>query len=176
MIIVYILFAILIIALSLWAISNFIAVAGGSPAVNTPLPLAKEILSLAKISKKDIVYDLGCGSGNFLVSAAEDFGAKAIGYEISPYWFILTKLRSYRYHRHFKVNFASMYEANINEATIIVIYLLPKTLISLFNKLKNETRPGTIIVSRGFPLPGWQPIKKMTVGKVKTRVFIYQVH
>jgi len=171
----FILFIILVVLLALWGVSNLIAVAGGSPPVHTSLRTCYDILKLAKATDKDTVLDLGSGNGNMMVCATRYFHAKAIGYEISPFFFLQSKLRAIPNNSKIRIHFASIFEANLSDATIIFIYLLPKMLLTVFSKIQKEARPGTIIVTRGFPLPNWHPIKRLIVGREKTKIFIYKV-
>lgn len=170
-----IVFLIIVAILALWGISNLIAIIGGSPPIHTSLPTCYEILKKAGVTEKDTIIDLGSGTGNILLCAAKYFKAKSIGYEISPFPYLISRCRSLFMGHLIRVHFASIFEANLADATVIYIYLLPKMLLSIFSKIKIESKPGTIIVTRGFPLPNWQPTKRVTVGHEKTKIFIYQV-
>lgn len=175
MVIFIIIFAILTLVLALWGISNLIAIMGGSPPVHTPDETCLEILKASGISSKDTLIDLGSGSGNMIVCASKKFKAKAIGYEISPFPYLTSKFRTIFMGSKTRINFASVFEAKLSEASIIYIYLLPKMLMSIFPKIKHEAKPGTTVITRGFPLPSWQPIKRVQVGNPKTKIFIYKV-
>ena len=175
MVIFIIIFALVTCILALWGISNLIAILGGSPPVHTSDEICEEILNVSGISNKDTLVDLGSGSGNMVVCASKKFKAKAIGYEISPYPYLTSKFRTMFMGSKTRINFASVFEAKLSEATIIYIYLLPKMLMSIFPKIKNEAKPGTIVITRGFPLPSWQPIKRVSVGTPKTKIFIYKI-
>lgn len=175
MVIFIIIFAILTLILALWGISNLIAIMGGSPPVHTPDETCMEILKASGISSKDTLIDLGSGSGNMIVCASKMYRAKAIGYEISPYPYLASKFKTIFIRSKTRINFASVFEAKLSEASYIYIYLLPKMLMSIFPKIKHEAKPGTIVITRGFPLPSWQPIKRVQVGNPKTKIFIYKV-
>ena len=174
-IILYIAFGILLLGLALWAVSNIIAVLGGSPPVHTSLATSREILSKIPLNAKSTLLDLGSGTGNLLIVAHRKYGARVVGYELSPYPYLISRLRTLFSHGAVKLHYASVFEANLGHATDIFIYLLPKMLLALMPKIKKEARGGTKIITRGFPLPEWQPIKKLTVGREKTKIFIYQV-
>ena len=174
-IILYIGFGVLLLGLALWAVSNIIAVLGGSPPVHTSLATSREILSKIPLNAKSTLLDLGSGTGNLLIIARRKYGARAVGYELSPYPFLVSRLRTLFSHGTVKLYYASVFEADLSKATDIFIYLLPKMLLALLPKIKKEARVGTKIITRSFPLPEWQPIKKLTVGREKTKIFIYQV-
>lgn len=173
MYIVITLFIIFIFVLGLWSISNIIAILGGSPPIHTSRTTCHEILQQIKINNKDVLVDLGSGSGNMVISAAKDFGCRAVGYELSPYPFILSVFKT-ALSKRARVHYASLYEAKLSDATIIYIYLLPKMLERLEKKLKTETTKGTKIITRGFPLRIFKPIKVLTLGKEKTKVYFYK--
>src|SRR5262245_13436924 len=52
--------------------------------VPTPHDVVAKMLELAKVTKNDVVYDLGCGDGRIVVAAAKQFGARGIGFDINP--------------------------------------------------------------------------------------------
>jgi len=134
-----------------------------------------EILKKTGLKPDDTIIDLGSGTGNIIICAVRYFHSKAIGYEISPYPYLISKIRSIFLGSSIRLHFASIYEARISDASVIYLYLLPKMLLSVFPKIKKEAKPGTKVITRGFPLPSWQPIKRITVGREKTKIFIYQV-
>lgn len=170
-----IVFAVIAIILALWGISNLIAVAGGSPPVHTPMQTCYEILKKSGVSKKDTLLDLGAGTGNMITCASKYFGTRAIGYEISPMPYLQAKMRQMFSNTKTHIYFASIFEAKLSDANIIFLYLLPKMLLTLAPKLKQECRPGTLIITRGFPLPGMKAIKQFRAGKEKTKIFLYRV-
>jgi|SRR3989344_7056596 len=110
---------------------------------------ARAICRLAEIYEKDIVYDLGCGDGTFIITAAKEFGAKAIGIEIEPSRFLISKIRIIFNGLSSKVivKRENFFNTNLSDATVVVVYLIPKTLEKLLPKFKKELKKGTKIVS-----------------------------
>ena len=94
---IMVLLFVMTLTLLLWQISNIVSVFYGSPYVMADKKVISEALRLAKLKKGEIFYDLGCGRGDVLIEAAK-FGAKATGFEISPYYYIYVKLKTRRYH------------------------------------------------------------------------------
>jgi ribosomal protein L11 methylase PrmA len=170
-----IIFIVFVFFVALWAFSNLIAIVGGSPPVHTPRTLCKEILHHAGVGKKDTLIDLGSGSGNMLVSAVKDYGATAIGYEISPSPYLLSKIKTALMGQKARINYASVFEAKLSDATVVFVYLLPKILKTLETKIKEECKPGTLIISRGFPLAGLKPVRTFMASSVKTKIFLYKI-
>lgn len=109
---------------------------------------AKAICKLAKINKKDIVYDLGCGDAEVLLQSAT-LGASGIGIEIDPLRVFIAKLRVLK--RNFQgkiiIKRKNFFKVDISKASVIIVYLVPKTLDKLLPKFKKELRKGTRIVS-----------------------------
>src|SRR5204862_1739320 len=52
--------------------------------VPTPQTVVDKMLDMVKVTKDDIVYDLGCGDGSIVCTAAKKFGAKGVGVDIDP--------------------------------------------------------------------------------------------
>lgn len=115
---------------------------------------AREICKLAEISKDDIVYDLGCGDGTFIITAAKEFGAKSVGIEIEPSRFLISKIRITlnNLSSKIKVKRKSFFDEDLSEATVVVLYLVPKTLEKLLPKFKKELKKGTRVVSYKYKI------------------------
>ena len=109
---------------------------------------ALAICKLANIKKDDVVYDLGCGDGEVLLQAAK-IGAKGVGVEIDPARYLVAKLRMSKngYEDKVKIKRKNFFNENISNASVIVVYLVPKTLEKLIPKFKKELKKGTKIVS-----------------------------
>ncbi len=133
---------------------------------------ARAICKLAGISKDDIVYDLGCGDGTFIITAAKEFGAKSVGIEIEPSRFLISKIRIFLNNLSSKVTVKrkSFFDEDISKATVVVMYLIPKTLDLLLPKFKKELKKGTRIVSYKYPLR----IKNHEL-RIKDNLFLYKI-
>ncbi len=103
---------------------------------------------LAKITNKDIIYDLGSGDGQALMAAAR-LGAKGIGIEIDPIRVWISKLlfKLNGVDLKIKVVRKNFFDVDLSEATVIFAYLVPKTLARLKPKFLKELKPGTRIVT-----------------------------
>src|ERR1700689_819806 len=53
-----------------------------APAYPTPQTVVERMLALADVKAGDTVYDLGCGDGRIVITAATKFSAHAVGVEI----------------------------------------------------------------------------------------------
>jgi len=120
-----------------------------SPWWRTTPRIARIECKLAKVKKGDVIYDLGCGDGIALIIAAKEFGARGVGIEIDQFRFWIAKLRV-RFSRvsdTVEIRRDSFWNQNISDATVIFMYLIPKTLINLRPKFLKELKPGTRVVS-----------------------------
>lgn len=109
----------------------------------------RESLKLAKVTKKDIVYDLGCGDGRTLIIAAKEFGAKGVGIEIDPVRYFISNLmiRINRAIDRVTIKRKNFFDEDISKASVVFVYLVPKALGRLLPKFKKELKKGTRIVS-----------------------------
>lgn len=114
---------------------------------------AKKVCSIASISNKDVIYDLGCGDGEVLLQAAK-IGASGIGIEIDPLRVLIANLRIIKNNFQNKITIkkSNFFNEDISKATVIIVYLVPKTLEKLLPKFKKELRKGTRIVSYKYEI------------------------
>lgn len=130
-----------------------IAYLTGAPFVPTKNASADAMIRLAGIKKGSIVYDLGSGNGKLLLLAAKK-GAKAIGYEINPILVLLSNVRGA------PTRWKNFWHADIRDADVIFLYLIPWKMKRLALKIKKECRRGTLIVSNCFIFPNWKILRQ----------------
>lgn len=104
---------------------------------------------LASVKKGDVIYDLGSGEGTALIIAAKEFGATGVGIEIDPFRAFYSKIIVFLSGVSHKVAIRrdNFWNQDISDATVVFMYLIPKTLIKLRPKFLKELRPGTRIVT-----------------------------
>lgn len=134
--------------------------------VPTAFETVTAMLKLAEVTDKDIVYDLGCGDGRFVVTAARQFGARGVGVDIDPERIKEARELAKRTGAEDKVRFieGDLFETDISEATVVTLYLLTRLNLKLRPKLQKELKPGTRIVSHAFDMGDWKPEKTENVG------------
>lgn len=132
--------------------------------VPTPPEVVEAMLRLAHVTKNDVVYDLGSGDGRIPITAAQKFGARGVGFEISDERLAEAAANLKAAGVADKVRFvkADLFEADLSEATVITLYLLPTLNMKLRPKLW-KLKPGTRIVSQSFDMGDWQPEVTETV-------------
>lgn len=120
-----------------------------SPWWRTDAKRARLICKFVKIKESDILYDLGSGDGTLLITAAKEFGAKAVGIEIDPLRIWISRLLVFAngLSKKVKIDRKNFFDADIKNATVLFMYLIPKTLAKLKPKLLDELKPGTKIVT-----------------------------
>lgn len=125
-----------------------------APWWRTNKKIARAACKLAKITNKDIVYELGSGDAGFLLTAVKEFSAKGIGIEIDPLRVFIARLlvRKNCFSDKIKIIKGDFFKQNLSEATIVFVYLVPKTLEKLKPKLLKELKPGTKIISFRYKL------------------------
>lgn len=127
--------------------------------VPTPQEIVDAMLALAKVTAKDVVYDLGSGDGRIPITAAEKCGARAIDIDINPQRIKEANQNLAKPSVGDKVTFLNqdLFEADIRDATVVTLYLLPSLNIKLMPELK-AIRKGTRIVSHSFDMGAeWAP-------------------
>jgi SAM-dependent methyltransferase len=133
--------------------------------VPTPAEVVKGMLELAKVTKNDLVIDLGCGDGGIVVAAARDFGARAIGVDIDPQRIreAQDNVTKNNVGDRAKIVQADLFEFEIKDASVITLYLLPRLNEKLKPRLWKELKVGTRIVSNSFDMGDWKPDQTITV-------------
>jgi len=149
------LFLILQLGFAIFFFYMCIASLTGAPFVPTKNASADAMIRLADLHRGNIVYDLGSGNGKLLLLAAKK-GARAIGFEINPILVLFSKLRGTRTH------WKNFWNADIRDADVIFVYLLPWKMERLAEKFKRELAPGTTVVSNSFIFPHWKIIRQDT--------------
>jgi SAM-dependent methyltransferase len=133
--------------------------------VPTPIEVVKGMLELAKVTKNDLVIDLGCGDGGIVVAAARDFGARSIGVDIDP-----VRVKEARANvaknnvgDRARIIEGDLFETDIKDATVVTLYLLPRLNEKLRPKLWRDLKVGTRIVSNTFEMGDWKPDQTVDV-------------
>lgn len=135
------------------------------PYVPTTEPAVEAMLSLAKVTKNDVVYDLGCGDGRIVVTAAKKFGARGVGIDINPERIAEARENAKRNGVEHLVKFieGDLFEADIREASVVTLFLLSSVNLKLRPKLLAELKPGTRVVSNTFDMGDWKPDKEFSL-------------
>ncbi len=141
---------------------------GGAEWEPASMRIVKKMLKMAKAGKKDIIYDLGCGDGRFVLSAMRDFHAKkAVGVEIDPLRVLISKFRTRKF-KNAKIIWGNIARQDYNDASVITCFLRANTNSSIQKKL-SKLKKGTRIASYIWKFKGWKPAKEYK----KDRISLY---
>ena len=138
-----------------------------APYVSTPERVVDEMLEIADVRAQDIVYDLGSGDGRIVIAAAKRFGARGVGIEINPALIREANENAGQAGVAHLVRFveSDFFVADLRQATVVTLYLLPEVNRQLLPKLLAELQPGTRIVSYRYDLGAWAPEKTVRVSR-----------
>ena len=150
-----------------------------APYVPTPWHVVERMLVEADVTEDDVVFDLGSGDGRILLRAAKDRGARGVGYEINPD--LVEEARSAvtaaGVSDQVEIRQGDIFDADLSRATVVTLFLTTSAHRRLRPKLLQELRPGTRIACYKWEIPGWNPLKTVTVPVSGSQqpIFVYRV-
>lgn len=158
-----------------WLMVLFVAVCTGAyaqepsldvPYVPTNQETVEKMLELAGVKAGDVVYDLGCGDGRIVITAAKKFGATGVGVDLNPQRIKEAKENAKAAGVEDKVRFVegNLFDFDFSKANVVTLYLLPSVNLKLRPKLQKELKPGSRIVSHDFDMGDWKADKEIEVG------------
>ena len=135
------------------------------PYLPTPKEVVAEMLELADVKGDDVLYDLGCGDGRVVIAAAQKFGTRGVGVDIDPQRIKEANENAQKAGVRDRVKFLQqdLFQTDLSEATVVMLYLLPDINLKLRPKLLQELKPGTRIVSHDFDMGEWKPQRVVQV-------------
>jgi len=132
-----------------------------APYVGTPLPVVRQMLTLAEIKPGEVVYDLGSGDGRVVIMAAQEFGARAVGVELRGDLVKQAQNRVFELSLQGKVKIlqSDLFDVDVSPADVVFLYLTTSANEKVKPKLESELRRGTRVVSHDYEVLGWRPFK-----------------
>jgi len=132
-----------------------------APYEPTPIEVVERMLKLANVQKEDVVYDLGSGDGRIVVTAAEVYGARAVGFEIDPELVALSRenVRKAGVEHLVEIRDQDIMTVDFSRPTVVTLYLLPESNLKLRPRLQSQLRHGARVVSNDFDMGDWEPIR-----------------
>jgi len=126
--------------------------------VPTPPEVVDKMLEMAQVTKDDLVYDLGCGDGRIVVTAAKKYGCRGIGYDIDPKRIeeSLENVKKNSVEDLVTIEQKDIFTLDLSDANVITLYLLPSLNVKLVPQLE-KLKPGSRIVSHDFDMRGVKP-------------------
>jgi len=132
-----------------------------APFVPSPQRVVDRMLEMAAPKAGETVFDLGCGDGRVLVTAAQKYKAKAVGVEVDERLVqrATERISQSNLQGQDKGLQMDLLQADLSSADVVVIYLLTGSNEILRPRLEKMLRPGTRVVSYAYKIPGWKPLK-----------------
>ena len=132
-----------------------------APFVASPLPVVKQMLTLAQLQPSEILYDLGCGDGRVVIMAAQEFGARSVGVEMREDLAkqALGKISELSLDEQVKIINGDMFKVDLAQADVVTLYLTTSANDKVKPKLESELKLGTRVVSHDYEILGWRPVK-----------------
>ena len=149
------------------------------PYVPTPDAVVARMLEVAKVGPDDLLYDLGSGDGRIVITAAQRYGARGVGYDLNPQRIEESNENARRAGVADRVRFVEqdLFEADLTGATVVTLYLLPSVNLKLRPKLLKDLAPGTRVVSHNYGMGDWEPtsVDEVDVDGAKHYVYFWTV-
>lgn len=132
--------------------------------VPTPQPVVDKMLQVAKLRKGDVVFDLGCGDGRIVITAAKRYGVKAWGFDVDPKRIAEARenVRKNGVEDLVTIEQKDIFTLDLSPATVVTLYLLPSLNVRLIPQLE-RLRHGSRIVSHDFDMKGIVPTQQLFV-------------
>jgi Methyltransferase domain len=144
------------------------------PYVATREDIVDEMLRMAAVTQDDVVYDLGCGDGRIVTTAAREFGATGVGIDINPARIAESNENARAAGVADRVKFieGDLFNADLSRATVVTLYLLPSVNLRLRPKLERELKPGARVVSHNYDMGDWAPVRQTQIGDHKVFLWV----
>lgn len=132
--------------------------------VPTPQKVVDKMIEVANVTKNDVVYDLGCGDGRIVVSAAKKLGARGLGVDLDPRRVkeANENVKAADVGALVSIQQENVFSVDLSKASVVTLYLLPEINVKLIPQLE-KMRPGSRIVSHDFDMQGVVPDGHWTV-------------
>jgi len=150
-----------------------------APFVPSPMEVVDRMLTLARVTPEDTVYDLGSGDGRIVIRAAQIFGAKSVGVELDPGLAAESRKSVSELKLEDKVTIiqGDLLQTDLKPATVVTLYLLVSANEMLRPILEKTLKPGTRVVAHDMRVPGWESDREEAVrmGSGTHFVFLYLI-
>lgn len=146
------------------------------PFVPTPLEVVDRMLELAAVKPGDVLYDLGSGDGRIVIRAASKYGTRAVGIEMDRILLEQARkaARAAGVTRLVEFRAEDALQADLSEATVVTLYMLPWFNEKIKANLKKYLRPGARIVAHDFGIEGWQPDTTVKLSEIQVKAGGYK--
>ena len=149
-----------------------------APFVPTPQSVVEMMLTMAEITKDDIVYDLGSGDGRIVITAAKKYGAKGVGFEIDDDLIQEAREEARKEGVSHLVEFRKqdVMTVDLSPATVVTLYLLPEANLKLRPRILSHLRVGARVVSHNYDMGDWAPLRATEVRDAESSTSVHWVY
>ena len=140
------------------------------PYVSTPQDIVDRMLALGRVGRQDMVYDLGCGDGRIVITAARRLGARGVGIDLDPERIGEARANARVAGVAARVRFrhADLFDTDVSAATVVMLYLLFEVNLQLMPRLWRQLRVGARVVSHDFHMGAQWPPERIVRVRDKT--------
>jgi SAM-dependent methyltransferase len=133
------------------------------------------MLNLAKVTNKDIVYDLGCGDGRIVIAAVKERGARGVCVEIDPKLVAQARANAKKAGVEDRIKFLTqdLFKTDFHDATVVMLFLWPEVNLKLRPTLQRELAPGSRVVSHMHNMGDWPPEQRVDIKATDRERVIY---
>lgn len=135
------------------------------------MEVVDRMLEIAEVKQGDVVYDLGSGDGRILIRAAKKYGVRGVGIEMDA-WLVdasRSKAKEEGVDHLVEIRNEDALKADLSEATVITLYMLPWFNEMMRPNFQKQLRPGSRIVAHDYGIEGWPPTKIEKLPQVEIR-------
>jgi protein-L-isoaspartate O-methyltransferase len=161
------------------AAQKFGAAENLGPAIPTPQFLVDRMLDAGRVKPGEMVYDLGSGDGRVVITAAQKFGARAVGVELMPDLVrkARERIQSLGLADRITIVEGSALRVDLSPADVVTMWFLTNSNDRLRPHLEQQLKVGARVVSNEFPVRGWKATEmiQVKVGKVEHSIFVYEI-
>ena len=130
----------------------------GALYVSTSKTRIAAFIEAVPMKNGQMLVDLGCGDGRVLRRASKVYNVRCVGYEINLLAYIKAQVLSVGL-KQVEIRRKNFWLQNLSMADVVFFYLYPDVMQKLSKKLKAELKPGAVVVSGNFALPGFKPVR-----------------
>jgi predicted RNA methylase len=150
-----------------------------APYIPTPQTIVERMLEASRVKPGEVVYDLGSGDGRIVITAAQKFGAKAVGVEIRPDLCRIAteRIKALGLEERVRMVQGNALRVDLSPADVVTMFLLTSSNELLKPALEKYLKPGARVVSNQFPIKGWKPMNTVHArdGSMSYVIYVYQV-
>ena len=150
-----------------------------APYIPTPQIIVERMLEAGRVKPGDMVYDLGSGDGRIVITAAQKFGARAVGVELrGDLCRIATeRIRAAGLESRVQMVQGDALRVDLSPADVVTMYFLTSSNVLLKPNLEKYLKPGARVVSNQFPIKGWKPVDtiRSRSGTMDYAIYVYEI-